>query len=160
MSRSQVIDDVQDNVKSVGIQEKSSYLVYDSLKEMSITYNEDVMKTLAFLIITLGWFITSDKSRDFFRRNRPSRISSIIAVVVISIIHVRASVHTYLSSKKLSSLLDNMNYLDSELYNSYTIDIPQLVTNLIQNVVLFGVLIVILFTLKDVVTKSDTAVNQ
>ena len=49
----------------------------------------------------------------------------------------------------LLSLLNGMNYLDAERYSSYAINIPQLATNLVQNVALFGVLIVILCTLKE-----------
>ena len=77
LSKAQVLNDVQDNVKSAGIHSSNQSqsdtarmsiqeefrLLYQSLKEIHGAYNDDVMKTLAFLIIALGWFITSDKSR-------------------------------------------------------------------------------------------------
>ena len=40
-------------------------LAYESLKEIHHCYTTDVMKSLAFLLICIGWFITSNKSRDF-----------------------------------------------------------------------------------------------
>ena len=123
-------------------------ILYQSLKEVGAGYSSDVMKTLAFLIIALGWFITSDKSREFFKRNRATRMSSIIALTILCIIHVRYCVQDYASSQKLMSLLSDMNYLDVERFNCYAITWPQLATNLVQNVVLFGVLIVILSTIK------------
>ena len=129
--------------------EKEFDMLYQSLKEIHADYYSDVMKTLAFLIIALGWFITSNKSREFFRKNRVARISSILAVAIICVIHVRFCILTYSSSQKLLSLLDGMNYIDTGRYSSYAIDIPQLATNLVQNVALFGVLIVILCTLKE-----------
>ena len=163
LSGANELDDAQDTANGVSIHpssqsqpgsarmsiEKEFEMLYQSLKEIHADYYSDVMKTLAFLIIALGWFITSNKSREFFRKNRTARISSILAVAIICVIHIRFCILTYYSSQKLLSLLDGMNYIEAERYSSYAINIPQLATNLVQNVVLFGVLIVILCTLKE-----------
>ncbi len=128
-------------------------LLYESLKETTGDYNEDVMKTLAFLIITLGWFITSDRSRQFFKKNKMVRVSSIIAVIVICAIHIRASVLSYLTAKQLGSLIGDLNYVAYGHYISHEITPLLLTANLIQNVVLFGVLVVILVTLDKTATN-------
>lgn len=131
-------------------------LVYESLKDKYKSYGTDVMKTLAFLLICIGWFITSDKSRNFFKKNRVVRISSIIALVMIGMIHIRASINSYISSQNIISELLSLHYLDLDpkFYENYEITINQLITNMIQNTVLFTVLIIILFSLKEVTHKS------
>lgn len=163
LSEANELDDAQDTANGVSINsssqsqpaaarmsiEKEFDMLYQSLKEIHADYYSDVMKTVVFLIIALGWFITSNKSRDFFRKNRTARISSILAVAIICVIHVRFCILMYFSSQKFLSLLDGMNYIDAGRYSSYAINIPQLATNLVQNVALFGVLIVILCTLKE-----------
>ena len=62
--------------------------IYESFKDIYSSYGIDVMKILAFLVLCIGWFITSDKSRDFYKKNRTVRISSIIALIVLGIIHI------------------------------------------------------------------------
>ena len=54
--------------------EKKFNFAYGSLKDVHKGYVTDVMKALAFLILCIGWFITSDKSRNFFKKNRIVRI--------------------------------------------------------------------------------------
>ncbi len=123
-------------------------LLYQSLQETKREYAEDAMKTLAFLIVALGWFITSDKSRAFFRRHRTARLSSIFAVCLLASIHLKASLLAYSCSQKQTMMLDALRYVDPEYYLMYTIKMPTLITNLIQNIVLFGILVVILISLK------------
>lgn len=138
---------LQPETDRIKVSEKFS-LLYESLKGIQSDYYTDVMKTLAFLIIGIGWFITSDKSRDFFRKTKVARVSSLIAVVVLGIIHIRASIDTYHLSQKKISLLSSLNYLGPDYYCHYEITTSQLVMNLLQNIALFAVLIVILYSLK------------
>lgn len=127
--------------------------IYESLKDKYKGYTTDVMKTLAFLLICLGWFITSDKSRDFFKKNRIARVSSIITLVIIGIIHIRSQILSFKSSQYIISEISSLNYFDPKYYENYEINIGQLITNSIQNVVLFAVLILIIFSLKEVKNK-------
>ena len=126
--------------------------MYQSLRETYNDFEEDVAKTLAFLIIVLGWFIALEKSREFFRNNSVIRYSSIFAVALICAIHIRACVLKYLSSQSAAGLLDKLGYIGAAHYSDYRITTLQLVSESVQNVALFGVLMVILITLK---RKSD-----
>ena len=128
-------------------------LAYESLKEIHHCYTTDVMKSLAFLLICIGWFITSNKSRDFIKNNKIVRISGIVALLIIGIIHIREQINTYMSSQHIVSDLSNMNYLDMKYYEHYEINLGQLTANSIMNIVLFVVLILIIFSLKKVREK-------
>lgn len=128
--------------------EKKFNFVYESLKHIQKDYVTDIMKALAFLILCIGWFITSDKSRNFFRKNRALRISSIIALIIICAIHINSQISTYIYSQQIFNDLSDMNYFDSIYYRSYQITIDQLIANSVMNTILFAVLILILFSLK------------
>lgn len=142
------IDSLDMAASSLLTHEKESMLLFQSLKDINDQYYEDVMKTLAFLIIAIGWFVTSDKSRQFFKRYNAARLTSIIAVAALGSIHIQASILTYLSSQSKSSLILGLNYLSAEHFNHYKISTITMVTNLIQNITLFGVLLIILISLK------------
>jgi hypothetical protein len=70
--------------------QKKYDIIYGSLKDLHSEYIIDVMKTIALLTIGLGWLVTSDKSREFFKKNRTARISSIIIIALLCIINYSA----------------------------------------------------------------------
>lgn len=131
----------------VEIKEKYG-LLYESLKDIYNDYAAVVIKMVVLLIICLGWFITSEKSRNFFKKNRAIRIVSIIVLVVIGIIHINDAVRPYQFSQDKMSELSSLNYLEPEYYENYEITTGTLVINLIQNLSLIVLLIVILCLLK------------
>ena len=127
--------------------------IYESFKDIYSSYGIDVMKILAFLVLSIGWFITSDKSRDFYKKNRTVRISSIIALIVLGIIHITSQFNSYLYSKEKLAELSALHYLDLKYYENYEITFGQLIANVAQNSVLFVVLILIIFSMKEATKK-------
>ncbi len=136
----------------ISVKEKHDF-IYDSFKDIYSSYGIDVMKILAFLVLCIGWFITSDKSRDFYKKNRVVRISSIIALIVLGIIHITSQFSSYLYSKEKLAELSKLNYLDLKYYENYEITFGQLIANVVQNSVLFVVLILIIFSMKEATKK-------
>jgi len=130
------------------------YLLYESLKDIYNDYAAVVIKMVVLLIICLGWFITSEKSRNFFKKNKAIRIVSIIVLVVIGIIHINDSIRPYIFSQDKISELSNLNYLEPKYYENYEITTGTLVINLIQNLSLIVLLIVILSSLKEEIHES------
>lgn len=132
--------------------------VYESFKDIYSSYGIDVMKILAFLVLCIGWFITSDKSRDFYKKNRTVRMSSIIALIVLGIIHITSQFSSYLYSKEKLVELSELRYLELKYYENYEITFGQLIANVVQNSVLFVVLILIIFSMKEA-TKNNQVLN-
>jgi len=130
-------------------------LLYEASKDIHNGYNIDVMKSLALLIIGIGWFVTSDKSREFFTKSRAARKSAVIAAVVLCAVHVWSSISTYLLSREKTSLLSALKYVDPKYYRNHEITAAALVLNLALIIALFGVLIVILCSLKETARKSE-----
>lgn len=138
--------------------EKRYKIIYESLKDLHNEYIIDVMKTIALLIVCLGWLITSDKGRDFFKKNRTARISSIIILLLLCIININISIRSYRFSRDKITELSILNYIEPKYYQNYEISTELLVLNLIVHTALFALLAVILWTLK----KSDrlTIINK
>jgi hypothetical protein len=134
-------------VRVAGVERKFD-LLYKTLKEGHEDYITDVMKTLAFLILAIGWFVTSDKSREFFRKTIGVRLASIAALALLAGIHVWYCCDARASSQQTMVLLQKLNYLPPEYYARYEITSMHLATNLAQNAILFVVLIVILLLMK------------
>lgn len=134
--------------------EKQFDLTYESFKNIHGDYTVDVMKSLAFLILAIGWFVTSNKSREFFSKRRAVRISAIVAAVALFLIHAWASISIHRLSEAKMSLLSALNYVDPQYYDSYRITATQVVLNLVMIAGLFAVLIVILCSLKEAADKS------
>jgi uncharacterized membrane protein YwzB len=142
-------------ISQAQIEIKDKYdLLYESLKDIYNNYAAVVIKMVVILIICLGWFITSEKSRNFFKKNRAIRIASIIVLVVIGIIHINDAIRPYKFSQDKISELSNLDYLEPKYYENYEITIGTLVINLIQNLSLIALLIVILYLLKAEKYKS------
>jgi len=134
--------------------EKRYKIIHESLKDLHNEYVIDVMKTIALLIICLGWLITSDKGRDFFKKNRTARVSSIIILVLLCVININISIRAYRFSYDKITELSILNYIEPKYYENYEVSTELLVLNLIVHTALFALLVVILSTLKEVRYKT------
>lgn len=141
------------------LKEQKFDLLHSSSKDIYNDYNVDVMKSLAFLIIAIGWFVTSNKSREFFRKSKTARLSALITAVVIGFVHIWSSISSYLLSQEKMSLLSTLNYLDPKYYRNYEITAMGLALNSLMIIALFGVLIVILCSLKETASESQRNSN-
>jgi hypothetical protein len=80
-------------------------------------------------------------------------MSSIIALIVLGIIHITSQFSSYLYSKEKLAELSELHYLDLKYYENYEITFGQLIANVVQNSVLFVVLILIIFSMKEATKK-------
>lgn len=145
----------QKDQKRLSIDDKEKFsLVYESLKDIYSDYETDAMKTLAFLIICIGWLINSDKTRDFIQKNRSIKVSAIAVLAVTWLIHINASSRAYVASQNRISMLSNLNYLDLKFFQNYEITIEHLLSNLMQNTVLFALPVFLLLLMKVSNSKS------
>ena len=117
-------------------------LLHTLLIDILKTYSDNTMKTLASVIIALGWMVTSDKAREFLASDSAIfyYYLSLIALVFISIIHISASSRFYKWSQKTVTLLSKLNFAEPEYYEDYVITKPLLIGNLIMNLSLLTIL--------------------
>ena len=141
---------IQVSISQSQIEPKEKFdFVFSSFKDVHNAYVIDVMKTIALLVICLGWLITSDKCRDFIRKTKTARVSSIIILVLLCIINISTSIRAYRFSQDKITELSILKYIEPIYYKNYEISVGFLAANLIVHTALFALLIVILFSLKE-----------
>jgi hypothetical protein len=128
-------------------------LLYASLVDTFKGYVDNVMKTMASIIIAIGWILTSDTSRHFLMERKMPYVLSLAAVAVISIIHTAVSFGFYSQSQAKASLISNLRagdspFIEPSYYANYQITLPLVVANLVLNFSLFAVLFMMIFTLR------------
>lgn len=125
-------------------------LLHTLLIDILKTYSDNTMKTLASVIIALGWIVTSDKAREFLASEDAIfyYYLSLISILFISIIHVGASNRFYKWSQKTVEMLSRLNFAEPEYYEDYMITKPLLIGNLIMNLSLFTILFTMILSLR------------
>jgi hypothetical protein len=128
-------------------------LLYESLKDEFKGYIDFLMKTWTFIIITMGWILTSQQSREFLAKQRAAYWWLLATILVIYILHVGVCNSYYRRSQNKFNLLirefsaSDSPYIEKEYYISYKIT-PLLVwTNLLLSLFLFAVLFMIVLSL-------------
>lgn len=128
-------------------------LLYASLVDTFKGYVENVMKTLASIIIAIGWILTSESSRTFLKAQRSAYVMVLVAVLIISALHAGVSVAYYWRSRKKMDLLEGLKdgesaYVKPAYYAGYQITPLIIAVNLLMNLSLFAVLFTTIYTLR------------
>jgi hypothetical protein len=107
----------------------------------------------AFIVLTMGWLLTSQQSREFLAQQRAAYWWLLIAIVVTGILHVGVCNSHYRRLQKKFNLLirefsdSDSPYTEKEYYVSYKITPLMVWTNLLLSLFLFAALFMIVFSL-------------
>lgn len=86
-------------------------LIYGALKDTFADYKNIVWSSFGFLIVAIGWILTSEKSRIFLHRVDSARHWALVAVGAIAAIHVIVLTETYYDSQAIMELLSVDKYV-------------------------------------------------
>ncbi len=123
-------------------------LLHDSLMGLYQDYVNDIYKTIAFLLLAIGWFLTSENARNFLRTNAVAFRSALAAIPVIATVHVILAISTYWDSLQTMGRLVQLDYMPVAYYADQRITPMLLVTNLALHLALFTALFVFVYTLR------------
>jgi hypothetical protein len=123
-------------------------LVYEALIDFYKSYVANVNNTLAVIVVSIGWVLTSDKCRSFLTSNRYAYRLSLAVIASIALIHSLVSVGYYLISQRQMELLQKLKYVPAEYYELYSVNLTQLAINLVLNLLMFSLLFLIVFSLR------------
>ena len=128
---------------------------YDMMIEISIIYTDRIQKTLASLLIVIGWFITSVKTQTYLSKSQRTRIFMQCIVVVVAILDISSHfVAKELSHDKLG-LLKKIGYMDLEYYQKDAIPEPLFIINAITHLALFLIILVLIGRTKSFSTTTS-----
>ncbi len=127
--------------------------LFDILKDLNKSYSQNVMSTLGFILLTIGWIITSDKSRSFLSSSNSIRFSAIAVVGIIALIHSVVCIGAYCVTEAKFTQLVSLKYANVDYFQIYKLSGWHVSLNLVMNLALFGLLIFLIFKTKG--SKSD-----
>ena len=64
--------------------EQKFQLLYDSLRDLSKDFANDVLKTIGSLLLVIGWLMVSERSREFLRRNFTAWRTALVVIPVLA----------------------------------------------------------------------------
>ena len=121
--------------------EKDAFtFLFEILKDLNKSYVENVMATLGFILLSMGWMVTSEKAREFLRQNRPMRIGALIVIFTIAIIHSGVSIALWYVSNEKHQQIVALNYTTAEYFEVYRLTRLHVALNLLMNLSAFGLL--------------------
>ncbi|TQV77220.1 hypothetical protein FLL45_04545 [Aliikangiella marina] len=82
----------------------SHKILIDALKDNHKTYINNVWSTMGFLMLAIGWVVTSDKARNYWQNSHLVRNISLLAVLTIMIFHITILYDISRESGRLMSL--------------------------------------------------------
>ena len=135
------------SVSDVSPQERFEIL-HKSLKDILDEYTNDVLRSIAYLLLAIGWIVTSDRSREFLRGNKRAYRVAIIIVLLIALLHTGLAYWTFDRSQRMSDLLVELNYLPHDYYSHLKITPIIFVGNLTLHLGLFATLFFLLVALR------------
>src|SRR5436190_24257161 len=95
-------------------------LLYEALKHEYTMYVDDILKTVGFLLVALGWLLTSETARKALRIRGTNTLAAICAAVVTSNI-IFLLVGHYLRARRIEDSLTTMAPEMHDLIANYAI---------------------------------------
>lgn len=117
-------------------------LLYDALKHEYTVYIDDVLKSIGFLVLGLGWLVTSDKGRQVLHS---SKILALLCVLVLCVNSISLVIGHYVRSRRLQS---NIRLLTKEmdvLIRNYSIVALHMLVTLLALMPLYAMLVMLIW---------------
>ena len=119
-------------------------VVFKALEDNYARYFDNIFKTTGFIVIAIGWILTSDKSREFLEKNSLAYWVSLGGTFLIACGHAVALGYGYISSIKLIQQLREIGYIDCRYFKHYQISYIQICGSILSDSILFAALLTIL----------------
>ena len=125
--------------------DKKFDLLYETLKDIIKTYYENVMRTIAFILLAIGWILTSKDTQTLLHKDERLIYLGLTAIVITGLIHGYSSHYFYQHSQKKAQQLKELDFVSSNYYEQYQIKFSVFMGNLILNLSLLTVLFVMVY---------------
>ena len=126
--------------------EQKFQLLYDSLRDLSKDFANDVLKTIASLLLVIGWLMMSEGSREFLRQNLAAWRTALVVIPVVAATNTVWLIDRFLASENKVELLDRLEYLKEGYYASDRITLVVMTTDTIAHLALFAALFGLIYS--------------
>jgi hypothetical protein len=94
-------------------------LCIDMLKEYYDAIEARFAGTMTFMVVVLGWLITSDSARSALRANRWLRLSAITALTLLLLLYAWNIAHWTGRWHEIRGYAENLNYMEPRYWSRY-----------------------------------------
>jgi hypothetical protein len=122
-------------------------LLYEALKQEYTMYVDDILKTVGFLVVVLGWLLTSETARKALQVRVTNTLATICTVFVAGNI-VLLLVGHYLRSRQLEDGLTRIAPEMHDLIVNYAIQPGHLLINALALGPLVALLLAVIWRLR------------
>ncbi len=119
--------------------------LHNSLHELSQDYTNDVFKTIGFLLLAIGWIVTSQHSREFIGSRPIIRWAGLTSIAVAVIVHVALVRERFLVSSDQWQQLSELGFMPSAYYADDRITPIVFWATLVLHLALFAMLMVLVY---------------
>ncbi len=119
-----------------------------SLANLSDEYTADTIGTISFLLLVMGWFIMSERSREYLHTNRLARRAALTAIPSVALMNALLVSGVYTASRAKVRALEYLDYLGPDYYGDDEITLTLFIANLAIHLVLFGTVFVLVWARK------------
>lgn len=127
-------------------------LVIEALKHNHSTYLANVWATMGFLLLAIGWNISSEKARELFSNSGASRLTCLNTIVILMVFH--------------GIILFDMVYESERILSNFNMDVPGVnyfvisVNHAISSTIVDSAFFVLLWVLIEQQTPKKTVYNK
>jgi hypothetical protein len=117
-------------------------LLYDSLKHEYTTYIDGVLKSAGFMLLALGWLLTSESARTALRS---SRTITLLCVMVLLLNIAGMVIGHYIRSRRIQMNLRRLAPEMEPLIRNYSIVASHILVNALALIPLFVILVLMVW---------------
>lgn len=129
-------------------------LAHDALHSLADGYSSDVLKTIASLLLVMGWLMMSEAARNFLQQSATSRRTALVVVPVLAVANAVWLWDRFATSEAQANLLNSLGYVSEVYYADDRITVTLWITNLVVHLTLFAALFALVYSQKDVHVES------
>ncbi len=129
-------------------------LAHEALHDLANGYSSDVLKTIASLLLVMGWLMMSEAARNFLRHSPTARRTGLVVVPVLAVANAVWLWDRFATSEALADLLNSLGYVPEAYYADDRITVTLWITNLVVHLTLFTALFALVYSQKDVHVES------
>ena len=125
-------------------------LVHESLVQNTLEYFDNVMAAIGFLLLAIGWLLTSSATRAYLGNHLAVRWSVLVAIGTLAILDLSSVYEAFEVSQKKIGLLEELQgqtQIDRRYFADDGITWRHFVVNSFVHLALFGVLMVLVYSL-------------
>jgi hypothetical protein len=120
-----------------GADEKARFeILFDALRDYQQGLVDNTAKTAGFLLLSIGWLVTSETARKALGADWLLRSASSAAVLVGVVLYSAAALHVYQAARRIRTRLFELSYIPADELGVRTISVSILIVFILGNLVL------------------------